>query len=172
MSTQWIPVAVVGAFLTIGAPAPSVAQASPPHGDTYTWHAELVSVDTNAKTMTVKARVAYPEAVTALKHFKAGDRVWVVWSGIHDSSDAVREVRRSEPGRKIDGTLVLPAELVSTEAPSQYLTMRVGVPESGLSAIGTVKPGEWVTVTSRHRPATDDGAVVAVRPYAASTTTG
>jgi hypothetical protein len=66
---------------------------------------------------------------------------------------------------------VLPAELVSTEAPNQYLTIRVKVPESVLSAINTVKPGEWVTVTSRHRPSSDDEAVVAVRPYGARTTT-
>jgi hypothetical protein len=45
------------------------------------------------------------------------------------------------------------------------------VPESALAAIKTVKPGEWVTVTSRHKPTTDDDAVVAVKPYAASTTT-
>jgi hypothetical protein len=83
----------------------------------------------------------------------------------------VRQVRRPETGRTIDETLVLPAELVSTETPNQYITIRVKVPESGLSAITTVKPGEWVTVTSRHRPSTDDDAVVAVRPYAASTTT-
>jgi hypothetical protein len=80
-------------------------------------------------------------------------------------------VRRSETGRKIDDTLVLPAELVSTEAPNQYITIRVKVPESGPSAIKTVKPGEWVTVTPRHRPSTDDEVVVTVRPYGASTTT-
>jgi len=40
-----------------------------------------------------------------------------------------------------------------------------------MSAIKTVEPGEWVTVTSRHRPSTDDEAVVAVRPCGASTTT-
>ena len=80
-------------------------------------------------------------------------------------------VRRPETGRKIDENMVLPAELVSTETPNQYLTIRIRVPESGLAAIKTVKPGEWVTVTSRHKPATDDDAVVAVKPYGASTTT-
>jgi hypothetical protein len=129
----------------------------------------LVSLDATAKSMTVKSRVAYQEAISELKHFKAGDRVWVVWSGIHDSSDAVRQVRRAEAGRKIDDTLVLPAELVSTEAPNQYVTIRVKLPESALAAIKTVKPGEWVTVTSRHRPSTDEDAVVAVRPYGTST---
>jgi len=171
MSTQWMQIAVVGTILTIGGPVLGAAQSSQTKTDTYTWNGEFVSLDTTAKTMTVKSRVAYQEAISELKHFKAGDRVWIVWSGIHDSSDAVRQVRRSETGRKIDETLVLPAELVSTEAPNQYITIRVKVPESGLSAINTVKPGEWVTVTSRHRPSSDDEAVVAVRPYGARTTT-
>jgi hypothetical protein len=171
MSTQWMQIAAIGTILMIGGSAPGVAQSSQPTSDTYTWNGELVGLDTAAKTITVKSRVAYQDAISELKHFKAGERVWIVWSGIHDASDAVRQVRRSEPGRKIDETLVLPAELVSTEAPNQYVTIRVKVPESGLSAIDTVKPGEWVTVTSRHRPSTDDDAVVAVRPYGARTTT-
>ncbi|HZL92216.1 MAG TPA: hypothetical protein VFB99_01185 [Vicinamibacterales bacterium] len=171
MSTQWMQIAVMGTILTIGGPMVGATQSSQTKGDTYTWNGEFVSLDTAAKTMTVKSRVAYQDAISELKHFKAGDRVWIVWSGIHDSSDAVRQVRRSEPGRKIDEALVLPAELLSTEAPNQYLTIRVMVPESGLSAINTVKPGEWVTVTSRHRPSTEDEAVVAVRPYGARTTT-
>jgi hypothetical protein len=83
----------------------------------------------------------------------------------------VRQVRRPGSGGKIDENLVLPAELVSTEAPNQYLTIRVKVPESALSALKSVKPGEWVTITSRHRPSTDDEAVVAVRPYGSTTST-
>jgi exosome complex RNA-binding protein Csl4 len=171
MSRQWMHIAFVGTILTIGGSVLAVAQSSQTKSDTYTWNGELVSLDKAAKTMTVKSRVAYQEAISELKHFKAGDRVWILWSGIHDSSDAVRQVRRSETGRTIDETLVLPAELVSTEAPNQYVTIRVKVPERGLSAIDTVKPGEWVTVTSRHRPSTDDEAVVAVRPDGARTTT-
>ena len=171
MSRQWMHIALVGTILTIGGPVLAVAQSSQTKSDTYTWNGELVSLDKAAKTMTVKSRVAYQDAISELKDFKAGDRVWIVWSGIHDSSDAVRQVRRSETGRTIDETLVLPAELVSTEAPNQYVTIRVKVPERGLSAIDTVKSGEWVIVTSRHRPSTDDEAVVAVRPYGARTTT-
>jgi hypothetical protein len=171
MVKQLIQTAVLATILAIGGTAPAAGESSQTKADTYTWNGELVSVDTAAKTMTVKSRVAYQEAISELAHFKAGDRVWIVWSGIHDSSDAVRDVRRSETGRKIDENLVLPAELVSTEAPNQYLTIRIKVPERGLAAIKTVKPGEWVTVTSRHKPTTDDDAVIAVRPYGASTTT-
>src|SRR5438046_6845905 len=136
------------------------AQSSQAKTDTYTWNGEFVSLDTTAKTMPVKFRVAYQEAISELKHLKAGDRVWIVWSGIHDSSDAVRQVRRSEAGRKIDENLVLPAELASTEAPNQYLTIRIKVTESAMTAINTVKPGEWVTVTSRNRTWTEVAAVV------------
>jgi hypothetical protein len=171
MATHWMQIAILTIVLTTTGAVPAIAQSSQPKSDTYTWNGELVSLDTTAKTMTVKSRVAYQEAISDLKHFKGGDRVWIVWSGVHDSSDAVRQVRRAETGRKIDENLVLPAELVSTEAPNQYLTIRVQVPESGLTAIKTVKPGEWVTVTSRHQPSTEDDAVVSVRPYVATTTT-
>ena len=170
MATHWMQIAIVTSVLTISGPVPGTAQSSQLKGDTYTWNGELVSLDTTAHTMTVKSRIAYQEAISELTHFKGGDRVWIVWSGIHDSSDAVRQIRRSETGRKIDENLVLPAELVSTEAPNQYLTIRVQVPESGLAAIKTVKPGEWVTVTSRHQPSTEDDAVVSVRPYGSGTT--
>jgi hypothetical protein len=171
MGKQGIQIAVLATAVAISGPVLGLAQSSQTKGDTYTWNGELVSSDTTAKTMTVKSRVAYQEAISELKHFKAGDRVWIVWSGVHDSSDAVRQVRRSDTGRTIDENLVLPAELVSTDAPNQYLTIRVKVPESALAAIKTVKPGEWVTVTSRHRPSTEDDAVVAVKPYGATTTT-
>ena len=147
MVTKGIQTAVLVIALTIGVSVLSLAQSSQPKGDTYTWNGELVSLDTTAKTMTVKSRVAYQEAISELKHFKAGDRVWILWSGIHDSSDAVRQVRRSEAGRKIEEDLVLPAELVSTETPNQYVTIRIKVPESSVAAIKTVKPGEWVATS-------------------------
>ena len=82
----------------------------------------------------------------------------------------MRQVRRFETGRAIDENLVLPAELVSTEAPNSYITIRVKASESALAAVKAVKPGEWVTVTSHHRPASDTEAVVAVRPWSQATT--
>jgi len=170
MSKQWRSLAAFASALMI-ASAVGVAQQSTTKNDTYTWSGELVSLDTTAKTMTVKSRVAYQDALSELKHFKAGDRVWIVWSGADDYSDAVRQVRQPRTGGKIDENLMLPAELVSTEAPNQYLTIRVKVPDSSLSALKAVKPGEWVTVTSRHRPSTEDEAVVTVRPYGLTTST-
>ena len=170
MWTRWTRIAALATTLTAGVPVLAAAQSSLTKSETYTWNGEFVSHDETAMTMTVKSRVAYPEAIAELKHFKAGDRVWIVWSGAQDSSDAVRQVRRFESGRTIDENLVLPAELVSTEAPHSYITIRVKARESALAAVKAVKPGEWVTVTSRHRPASDTEAVVAVRPWSQATT--
>ena len=163
--TRWSPLGDVAVLLlatTMVASAAGAAQSTAKDSGTYTWFGELVSIDKTA--LTVKARMAYPEAVAELKQFKPGERVWVIWSGVLDYSDAVRQIRHAEPGT-IDDKLVLPAELVSTEAANQYVTLRIAVPESSAAAIRAVKPGEWVTVTSRHRPATDSEAVVAVAPY-------
>jgi hypothetical protein len=167
---MWTQIIAGLAALTLGSPATGAAQPSHPGAGTYQWAGELVTVDKTASTMTVKSRVAYQDAVSELKQFKPGEQVWVVWSGVHDYSDAVRQVRRAQSGSTIGENLVLPAELVSTEAPNQYLTIRVKVPETSLAAIERVKPGEWVTVTSRHRPATDREAVVSVSPWGAKTT--
>ena len=163
-------IARIVAVVLLCAPVIAAAQTTHPSGAVYEWSGEFVSVDTKAATLTVKSRVAYPEAMAELKQCKPGDQVWVVWSGSHDYSDAVRQVRRAQAGNAIAEDLVLPAEFVSTEAPNQYLTIRVKVPEGSLSAIKDVKPGEWVTVTSRHRPSTQAEAVVSVRPYSTSTT--
>jgi hypothetical protein len=165
MWTQLGHIAAFVGLLTFGAPSVNAAQASPSKSDTYIWSGELVSVDATAKSMTVKSRIAYQEALSELTQFRPGEQVWIVWSGVHDYSDAIRQVRRPSPGRVMHEDLVLPAELVSPQATDQYIAIRVKVPESSLAAIRAVKPGEWVTVTSRHRPSTDADAVTAVTPY-------
>ena len=81
MVTRRIQTAILGIAMAIGVPVFCLAQSSQTKADTYTWNGELVSLDTTAKAMTVKSRVAYQEAISQLKNFKAGDRIWVVWSG-------------------------------------------------------------------------------------------
>ena len=168
---MWTQIIAVAAVLTLYAPGVGAAQSSQPAAGTYQWSAEFVSIDQASRTMTVKSRVAYTEALSALKQFKAGDRVWIVWSGIHEYSDAVRDFRRPGNAAAITEAFIMPAELASTDTPNQYVTIRVRVPEGVLPAITSVKPGEWVTLTSRHRPSTDADAVVAVKPYTSSGTT-
>ena len=156
------------AMLTLSTPVTG-AQSTPPASDTFTWLSELVAVDTATRTLTVKCRVAYQEALAALKQFKAGDPVLVVWSGVNDYSDAVREFRRRDASAAVAERLVVPAELVSPDATNQYVTLRVRVPDTTLADIKNVKPGEWLTVTSRQHPGPTTESVVRVKPYSQST---
>ena len=64
-----ITMLVLGTTAVMGTPSAQSAS------DTFTWLGELVSVDTTARTMTVKARVAYQEALSELNQFKAGQPV-------------------------------------------------------------------------------------------------
>jgi len=169
MRSQFGNLALV-TMLVLGATTAMGTQSAQSASDTFTWLAELVSVDTTARTMTVKARVAYQEALSELNQFKGGQPVWVVWSGVNDYSDAVRQFRRPEANQKLTDRLVMQAELVSPHATNQYVTLRVKVPEASLAAIESVKSGEWVTVTSRHQAATEAEAVVRVKPYSESST--
>lgn len=171
MRTELKHITAFALVLTVGAFVVGAAPSSQQKSDTYTWSGELVSVDTASMKMTVKSRVAYQDAVSELKQFKPGERVWVLWSGVHDYSDAVRQVRRLEANGKINENFMLPAELVSPEVQNQYITIRIRVPENSLAVLQGVSPGQWVTVTSRHRPASEAEAVVAVKPFVSQANT-
>src|SRR5688500_16988865 len=116
MWTQLGYIATFVSMLTLTAPSIGAVQSSQSKSDTFTWLAEFVSVDTSTMSMTMRALVAYQEALSELKQFKPGEQVWIVWSGVQDYSEAVRQVRRSTAGRTIDEDLVLPAELISPDA--------------------------------------------------------
>ena len=91
--TRWSPLGDVAVLLlatTLVASAAGATQSTAKDSNTYTWFGELVSLDNTA--LTVKARVAYPQAIAELKQFKPGERVWVMWSGVLDYSDAVRQI--------------------------------------------------------------------------------
>ena len=64
-------------LLALGDTVTGTAAAATSANDTFTWFGELVSVDAAARTMTVKSPVAYQEALSELKQFKAGDHIWV-----------------------------------------------------------------------------------------------
>jgi hypothetical protein len=155
-------------LLAVGIPVKG-EQSTQSANDTFTWLGELVSVDATARTMTVKSRIAYQEALAELKQFKAGEPVSVVWSGVNHT-DAVWQFRRPGAHRETGDSLVTRAELVSPDVTNQHVTLRVKVPEAGVAAISTLKPGEWVTVTSRRHPASEADAIVGVKPYTESST--
>ena len=142
-------------------------QASTAPATNYMWHAELVSFDPAAKTITLKTQLV-GTAATELKNFKAGDRVILHWSGFDTSANGVRGVMKYDTAQATKDQFMLPVELVTPTPQNDYITIKLHAPDAAAAALKSVKPGEWVTITSKHRPAGDADTIVAIRPYVQS----
>ena len=161
-----VAIAVITACAALAAQSPQSAPA-----ETYEWSGEFVSLDETTGTATIKARLVDQEGVADLKRFKPGERVALWWSGSDKYADAIRRVMPYSANRQEAERFHLPAELVSTEAPNQYVTFRLKVPAAAITTLKTVKPGEWVTVTASHRPSGEIVPVVSIRPYVMASAT-
>jgi hypothetical protein len=94
--------------------------------------------------------------------------------GLRHARDAVSRAVRFDAGKSWSDRFTFPVEFVAYESPRQYVTFKFHVPQASVDSVAAVKPGEWITATSRHRPASETEAIAAVRPYvqsAASSTT-
>jgi hypothetical protein len=129
--------------------------------DTYTWSAELVALDKEARTATVQARFV-SDADVNFESLEAGDRVTLVWSGITTAAGVRRITNGAAPE---DDRLTLPIEFVSTEIDNQYVRFKVPVPANDLTKLESLTPGQWITATSTYRAKTWEEAVVNLRPY-------
>lgn len=162
----------VGAGLaTAQAPKPAQpAQTTQPRsGESYLFHGELVSLDAANRALTVRARVL-SDAATEVGRFNPGDRVLLTWSGLDIHAGAVRRVTKYDAGQQILDFFALPAELASRDVQNEQMTFRVRIPEASVGAVKALKPGEWITVTTRQRPKTDADAILAVGAYVKSQT--
>jgi hypothetical protein len=147
------------------------AQTGAPAGSgSYTWHAELVSHDTVKRMLTAKVSAVDTAVGEALKKHKVGDRVLLHWSGIHTAAHGVRDLRAYDAALAAKDEFMLPATLASGQLQNDYLTVTVTVPASAESSLKEVKPGEWITLTSPHRPSPQADAVMSVRPYVVAPT--
>jgi hypothetical protein len=149
------------------APKPQPAQAAEPRsGESYLWHGELVSVDAKGM-LTVRARVL-SDAAADVGRYNAGDRVLLTWSGLDVHAGAVRRVAKYDAGQQILDFFALPVELVSRDAQGEQMTFRIQVPQASVAAVKGLKPGVWVSVTTRHRPKGEADAILAVSGYVKS----
>jgi len=144
------------------------AQSVQPTSDAYSWSGELVQFDANGRTITVKSRVVGDQALAELPTFKSGDRIVLTWSGFDTYADAISRAVRFDAAKKWSEPFTFPVEFVAYESPRQYVTFKFQVPAGSVDALKSVKPGEWVTATSRHRPASESEAIMAVNAYAGS----
>ena len=168
MRKTWMCPAVVTFSLLALSAMRTAAQAVQPNSDSYSWSGELVAFDPTARTLTVKSRVVGDQALADLPHFKAGDRIVLTWSGIDRYADAISRAVRYDAAKKWSEPFTFAVEFVAYEAPRQYVTFKSPVPVGSVDALKAVKPGEWVTATSRHRPSSEAEAITAVRAYTAT----
>lgn len=145
-----------------------VAQSQQPTSANYRWHGELVGFDANSRTITVKSRVVGEQALAEFPKINAGDRIVVTWSGFDTWGDAISRVVRYDTTKKWNDAFAVLVEFVAYEPARQYATFKFQVPSGSTDALKSLKAGEWVTVTSRHRPSSDVDAFVSVNPYVIS----
>jgi hypothetical protein len=157
--------AVVALWAMSMGPMASSAHAQQATSETYLWHAELVGLDATRRVVTVKSGVIGDQIAKDIPKLKAGDRVWLGWSGIDRYAHAVRSAVRRDAGARSNDLFTFPAEFVAFDTTSQYVTFRVEAPAAGVEALKAVKPGEWVTATSRQRPSSETESVTTIRHY-------
>jgi hypothetical protein len=129
--------------------------------ESYQWHGQLVALEDGA--ITVKSRIVSRDGLAELDSLTAGEEILVNWSGFEDRANGIRSVKRTRP--LWDEGFRLPATFVAADTATQYVTFTVATPDGSLAAVGSLEPGTWVTVTSRHRPTGETEAVVMVDAF-------
>jgi len=141
------------------------AQSTQPTSEAFSWNAELVALDQNAKVIAVKSPFVGEQATGDLARMKAGARVILTWSGYDKYADAIRDVRPVAAVQRPPERFTFPAEFVSFDAARRYVTFKVQIPDNDAANLKSLKPGEWVTATSPHGVAAKTSPVRTIKPY-------
>jgi len=145
-----------------------VAQSKQLTTEAFTWNAELVALEENTRTATVKAPIVSDQAGTHFTPLKTGERVLLQWSGFEKYADSIASAVRMTELAKAKDRFTFPAEFVSFDATRGYVTFKVQIQENEIAKIKTLKPGDWVTATSPQGAASKTTPVVEIRPYVLS----
>jgi hypothetical protein len=144
------------------------AQSWQPTSDTYTWSGELVALDPGTRTLTVKSPVVGDQGREHFPQFKPGERIVLTWSGFDTYADGISRAIRYDASKTWSEPFTFPVEFVAYEPDRRYATFKFLVPAGSVTALDGMKPGEWVTTTSKHRAATEADAITTVNPYGAA----
>ena len=92
----------------------------------------------------------------------------LTWSGFDTYANAILRAERYEANKKWNEPFTFPVEFVAYESPRQYVTFKFQVPGGSVEPLKSVKTGEWVTATSKHRASNETEAITAVNAYTAA----
>jgi hypothetical protein len=164
---KWTALATLCIFVMMAGRLIATAQstAGQPLSEKFSWSAELVSLDDNAHTVTVKTRVVGDQAPIALAQFKSGDRILLGWSGYDAYADAINRAERSTAAKNAAERFTFPADFVAYDAGRQYVTFKVPIPVDSVARLKPLKTGEWITATSPHGKTAASQPIVGIRPY-------
>jgi hypothetical protein len=167
------PMKTIGAFVAIAlfVLASPAINASSQWSDTYIWSGELVGFDPNTRVITVKSRLVNEHELGTMSQFKPGDRIALIWSGYNDWAAGISRAARYDGGQKVSDRFTLPVDFVGFDTTTKYLTFKFQVPAGSVDAVKAVKPGHWITATSKHRPSSDADSIMAVKSYVVSSST-
>jgi hypothetical protein len=132
--------AVAAALCAAGA---GVLDAQAPRS--YTWYAELASLDQSAKTITVTVQIR-DGVTTYVGGYKPGDKLMLTWVPIKGEADTVIYAPKYEVMKGIDEGYILPVEFVSADPAKHTLTVKTSAPDAVLQSVRAVQPGKWIKV--------------------------
>src|SRR5216684_1624195 len=101
---------VAALCLLIPAGVPPAAAQAPARS--YSWYAELVSIDRAAGAVTVKAD-AVPAIARYVNEFKTGQRVVLTWTAEEGEAIRIINIATPEAMKVVDVGYILPVEFVS-----------------------------------------------------------
>lgn len=127
-----------------------------------------MAFDAPGRMLAVKARAVGEPATSELPRFRSGDRIVLTWSGFDAHTDGISRAVRYDAAKKWNEPFTFPVEFVTYETSNQYVTFKLQVPAGNVDALKSLKPGEWVTGTSKHRPSNESEAIMAVKSYVTS----
>jgi hypothetical protein len=145
-----------------------VAQSKQLTTEAFSWNAELVALEENIRTATVKAPIVSDQAGTHFTPLKTGERILLQWSGFENYADSIASAVRMTDLAKAKDRFTFPVEFVAFDAARRCVTFKVQIPENEITKIKMLKPGDWVTATSPQGSASKTTPVVEMRPYVLS----
>lgn len=161
-------VSLIGALILFSSGVTSAApQAAAPLKDrSYIWYGQLIAVDEQTRTATIKAHIpAHVEKY--LDRFKAGDRLVLVWDMV-GKTEAQRALALWKQEENTSGNTgyVLPIEFVSADAPSHTVTFYLRVPTTALQPLRSIEPGKWIKVTTPMIQPSQDATMTSIEQAA------
>jgi hypothetical protein len=162
-------VSLISAFVLFssGVTSSAAPQAAAPLKDrSYIWYGQLIAVDEQTRTATIKAHIpAHVEKY--VDRFKAGDRLVLVWDMI-GKTEAQRALALWNQEQNTAGNTgyVLPIEFVSADAPSHTVTFYLRVPKTALERLRSVEPGQWIKVTTPMIQPSQDATMTSIEQAA------